>query len=121
MIGVWGGPDRKAVAMELTIYLTLGALISLIGLIALYLESGADAFSMIELRSYLAANPIIETVQSNLFALLLFGFGILVSLFPFHSWAPKGYACAPSSAAMLHAGVLKNLAFTVFCKLQFPY
>ena len=31
MIGIWGGPDRKSVAMELTIYLTLGALISLIG------------------------------------------------------------------------------------------
>ena len=120
MIGVWGGPDRKAVAMELTIYLTLGALISLIGLIALYLESGADAFSMIELRSYLAANPIMETVQSNLFALLLFGFGILVSLFPFHSWAPKGYACAPSSAAMLHAGVLKKFGLYGLLQIAVP-
>ena len=43
MIGVHG-PDRKSVAMELTLYLTLGALISLIGLIALYLESGAAIF-----------------------------------------------------------------------------
>ena len=47
-------------------------------------------------------------MQNNIFALLLFGFGILVSLFPFHSWAPKGYATAPTGAAMLHAGVLKK-------------
>ena len=120
MIGIWGGPDRKSVAMELTIYLTLGALISLIGLIALYLESGADSFSMIELRAYLAANPLQETVQSNLFALLLFGFGILVSLFPFHSWAPKGYACAPSSAAMLHAGVLKKFGLYGLLQIAVP-
>jgi NADH:ubiquinone oxidoreductase subunit 4 (subunit M) len=55
-----------------------------------------------------STQALTETVQNNIFALLLFGFGILVSLFPFHSWAPKGYAVAPTGAAMLHAGVLKK-------------
>jgi NADH-quinone oxidoreductase subunit M len=44
----------------------------------------------------------------NIFLLFLIGFGILVSLFPFHSWAPEAYASAPAPAAMLHAGVLKK-------------
>ena len=34
MIGLWGGRDRRSVALEITIYLTLGALISLGGLVA---------------------------------------------------------------------------------------
>lgn len=120
MIGIWGAAGKRSAAMEMTIYLTLGALLSLIGLIALYVESGAESFSLIELRDYLARQPIADTVQSNIFALLLFGFGILVSLFPFHSWAPKGYATAPTGAAMLHAGVLKKFGLYGLLQIAAP-
>src|SRR3954463_8947403 len=80
MVGIWGGRDRSYAAMKLTIYLTLGAMLSLIGLIALYVKSGANSFDLISLRETLAARPLGETVQNNIFALLMFGFGILVSL-----------------------------------------
>ena len=120
MIGVWGGAGKRGAAIEMTIYLTLGALLSLIGLIALYVQSGADSFSLITLREYLVAQPIADTVQNNIFALLLFGFGILVSLFPFHSWAPKGYATAPTGAAMLHAGVLKKFGLYGLLQIAAP-
>lgn len=120
MIAVWGGTGRRTAAMEMTIYLTLGAMLSLLGLIALYVTSGAESFSLPELRTYLATQPLSETVQSNIFALLLFGFGILVSLFPFHSWAPKGYAAAPTGAAMLHAGVLKKFGLYGLLQIAVP-
>ena len=120
MIGIWGGAGRRGAAIEMTIYLTLGALLSLLGLIALYVQSGADSFSLLELRTYLTAQPLSETVQNNIFALLLFGFGILVSLFPFHSWAPKGYAVAPTGAAMLHAGVLKKFGLYGLLQIAAP-
>jgi len=120
LIGIWGGVGRRGAAIEMTIYLTLGALLSLIGLIALYAESGASSFSLPALRDYLASQPLSETVQTNIFALLLFGFGILVSLFPFHSWAPKGYAVAPSGAAMLHAGVLKKFGLYGLLQIGAP-
>jgi NADH-quinone oxidoreductase subunit M len=120
MIGIWGGAGKRGAAIEMTIYLTLGALLSLLGLIALYVKSGADSFSLLALREYLVAQPIADTVQSNIFALLLFGFGILVSLFPFHSWAPKGYATAPTGAAMLHAGVLKKFGLYGLLQIAAP-
>ncbi len=120
MIGIWGGAGRRAAAIEMTIYLTLGALLSLLGLIALYVQSGADSFSLLELRKYLTAQPLSDTVQNNIFGLLLFGFGILVSLFPFHSWAPKGYAVAPTGAAMLHAGVLKKFGLYGLLQIAAP-
>ena len=53
MVGVWGtrGPTENSyAAMKLTIYLTLGAMLSLLGLIALYVRSGAHSFSLITLR-----------------------------------------------------------------------
>jgi NADH-quinone oxidoreductase subunit M len=52
--------------------------------------------------------------------LLLLGFGILISLFPFHSWAPEAYASAPPPAAMLHAGVLKKLGLYGLLRLAIP-
>ncbi|MGB0409288.1 MAG: complex I subunit 4 family protein [Opitutales bacterium] len=120
MIGVWGGADRRGAAIEMTIYLTVGALLSLLGLIALYIESGVDSFSLLALRNYLTSQPLSETIQNNVYALLLFGFGILVSLFPFHSWAPKGYAVAPTGAAMLHAGVLKKFGLYGLLQIAGP-
>jgi NADH-quinone oxidoreductase subunit M len=108
MVGVWGGRDRTYAALQMTIYLTLGAMLSLLGLIAIYAKSGAGSFDILVLRDTLASRPFGETTQRHIFGLLLFGFGILVSLWPFHSWAPLGYGAAPSSAAMLHAGVLKK-------------
>ena len=120
MIGIWGGAGRRGAAIEMTVYLTLGALLSLLGLIALYMQAGLDSFSLLELRNYLTAQQLSETVQSNIFALLLFGFGILVSLFPFHSWAPKGYAVAPTGAAMLHAGVLKKFGLYGLLQIAAP-
>jgi len=120
MVGVWGGRDRSYAAMKMTIYLTLGAMISLVGLIALYVKSGANSFDLIQLRAYVAAHPLADTVQNNIFGLLMFGLGILVSLWPFHTWAPLGYGAAPSSAAMLHAGVLKKFGLYGLIQVALP-
>jgi NADH-quinone oxidoreductase subunit M len=120
MVGIWGGRDRGYAAMKLTIYLTAGAMLSLIGLIALYVKSGANSFDLIALRQALTTQPLAETLQHNIFALLMFGFGILVSLWPFHTWAPLGYGAAPSSAAMLHAGVLKKFGLYGLIQVALP-
>lgn len=120
MIGIWGGKGRRSIAMELTIYLTLGAMLSLLGLISIYASSDINSFDFIELSNYLVDNPLSEFAQKNIFGLLLLGFGILVSLFPFHTWAPKGYAAAPSSVAMLHAGVLKKFGLYGLIQIAVP-
>lgn len=120
MVGIWGGRDRSYAAMTMTVYLTLGAMLSLLGLIAIYVKSGASSFDLLVLRDALASHPLGETVERYVFGLLLFGFGILVSLWPFHSWAPLGYGAAPSSAAMLHAGVLKKFGLYGLVQIALP-
>ena len=52
--------------------------------------------------------------------LLFFGFGILVSLWPFHTWAPLGYGSAPAATAMLHAGVLKKFGLYGLIRVALP-
>ncbi len=120
MVGIWGGRDRNYAAMKMTIYLTVGAMLSLAGLIAIYTKSGAESFDLVALRAELAANPLSVTAQKYIFGLLMFGFGTLVSLWPLHTWAPLGYGAAPSSAAMLHAGVLKKFGLYGLIQIALP-
>lgn len=70
----------------------------------------------------LLANPpaLSGDEQKWIFLLLLVGFGILISLFPFHTWAPNAYATAPAPAAMLHAGVLKKFGLYGLIRLAVP-
>jgi NADH-quinone oxidoreductase subunit M len=121
MIGVWGRGERKNYAtFQITLYLSVGALIALIGLIALYLQSGANTFDIPKLTEYVQVHPLTAHSQNFIFPLLLFGFGILVSLWPFHTWAPLGYSSAPSPTAMLHAGVLKKFGLYGLIRIALP-
>jgi NADH-quinone oxidoreductase subunit M len=58
--------------------------------------------------------------QRWIFPVLMFGFGILVALWPFHTWAPLGYSAAPTGTAMLHAGVLKKFGLYGLIRIALP-
>lgn len=121
MIGVWGCGERKNFAtFQITLYLSIGALIALAGLILLYVQSGANTFSIPALTQHIQQNPMALGSQNLIFPMLLFGFGILVSLWPFHSWAPLGYGSAPTATAMLHAGVLKKFGLYGLIRVALP-
>src|SRR6266436_9407070 len=93
LIGIWGRENRVAAAWKITIYLALGSFILLIGLILLYqsVPLGSRSFDIRALQSAAATGQIGAEAQRHVYLLLLIGFGILVSLFPFHSWAPEAY------------------------------
>ena len=120
LIGIWGSGNRTAAAWKITIYLAVGSFILLLGLILLYQSVPANlrTFDMRVLKT--AAGQIAPEAQRNIYLLLLIGFGILISLFPFHSWAPEAYASAPAPAAMLHAGVLKKFGLYGLLRLAVP-
>ncbi len=124
MIGVWGRGERKNYAtFQITIYLSIGALIALIGLIALYLQAGINTFDIPTLTAHFQnpQNRLSGSAHNFIFPLLLFGFGILVSLWPFHTWAPLGYGSAPTPTAMLHAGVLKKFGLYGLIRIALPF
>lgn len=122
LIGIWGSGNRQAAAWKITIYLATGSFILLLGLIMLYrsLPEAARSFDFRSMQEAASLGMIPLDAQSNIYLLLLIGFGILVSLFPFHTWAPEAYASAPAPAAMLHAGVLKKFGLYGFLRLALP-
>jgi len=126
MIGVWGrGEEKNYATFQITLYLSIGALIALIGLIILYLNSAVGGlgatFDIVEMTRRFKVLPMALGAQRLVFPLLLFGFGILVSLWPFHTWAPLGYGSAPAATAMLHAGVLKKFGLYGLIRLAIPF
>ena len=93
MVIIWGSTKRVSkeyAGMKLTIYLLMGSAFMLVAVAA-------------------AGGSFSEEFQIFAFFLLLLGFGSLLSMFPFHSWSPDGYAGAPTAVSMIHAGVLKKI------------
>lgn len=115
MVIVWGSTKRvtkEYAAMKLTIYLLIGSAFLLVGIVALYLAAfppGERTFSMEALAVAGQSGQFTEQQQIFLFFFMLVGFGSLLSMWPFHSWSPDGYAGAPTAVSMIHAGVLKKI------------
>ncbi len=133
LIGVWGSTNKEYATMKLTLYLTAGAVVALIGLLLLYFGS-AEWYRAHpdQLAAFTAAHPAFEGAQAHsfnllqviwaskhgafggtfqlaVFPLVLIGFGAIAPMWPLHTWSPGGHAAAPSAASMLHAGVLMKL------------
>ena len=125
LIGIWGFGERQIAAWKITIYLAIGSIILLIGLSQLYLAEdvtkiagGKRTFDMVLMLQSPGIIP--AAAQPGIYIWMLVGFGILISLVPFHSWAPTAYASAPTPAAMLHAGVLKKFGLYGLIRLAIP-
>jgi NADH-quinone oxidoreductase subunit M len=116
MIGLLGRGNRTEAAWKITIYLGLASLVLLTGLVWLAWLAGTLDMT----RMAAAASPIDAGTQKTIAALLIIGFGTLVSLFPFHSWAAPAYASAPAPVAMLHAGVLKKFGLYGLLRVAMP-
>ncbi len=116
MIGILGRGDRRAAAWKITIYLGLGSIVLLAGLV--WLANLTGTFEIAKMIDNKAAIP--ASAQTGIAALLIVGFGTLVSLFPFHSWAAPAYASAPAPTAMLHAGVLKKFGLYGLLRIAIP-
>ena len=126
LIGIWGSDvkergvvrfSKEYATMKLTIYLTLGAVVALIGLLWLYVISGAGTFDIPSLQRHFATTPLSVQQQAAIFPLLAIGFGVIAPIWPLHSWSPIGHAAAPSAVSMLHAGVLMKLGSYAIIRL----
>jgi NADH-quinone oxidoreductase subunit M len=122
MIGIWGSGNRQSAAWKITIYLSIGSIILLVGLIGLYLLPPPQqrTFDIVRLQQLASTGVFSGAGSKSVYILLLIGFGILVSLFPFHTWAPQAYASAPVPVAMLHAGVLKKFGLYGLLRVALP-
>src|SRR5687768_16001981 len=110
LIAIWGWVvTREYAAMKLTLYLFLGSVISLVGVLAMYFvqyqNTGVLSFDMLEMEKA----GFSQTFQNIWFLPVFLGFAVLGGIWPFHNWSPDGHVAAPTAVSMFHAGVLMKL------------
>src|SRR5437773_2780567 len=98
--------SKEYAAMKLTLFLSAGAVVALLGILLIYKFSGLHTFDITVLREQAKfSGPLAKTI----WLLVFFGFASIAPLWPLHSWSPVGHAAAPAATSMLHAGVLMKL------------
>lgn len=99
--------SKEYAAMKLTLFLSAGAVVALLGVFLTYIGTGLNTFNLLELQGH--EQQFSPTMRSVIWLLLFFGFASIAPLWPMHSWSPVGHAAAPAAVSMLHAGVLMKL------------
>ncbi|HMK09094.1 MAG TPA: proton-conducting transporter membrane subunit, partial [Anaerolineales bacterium] len=106
LIAIWGWQvTREYAAMKLTLYLFIGSVVALVGVLAMYFTSGLGTFDMLRMEQA----GFSTAFQRLWFPFVFFGFAVLGGIFPFHNWSPDGHVAAPTAVSMFHAGVLMKL------------
>src|SRR5437867_2561190 len=115
LIGVWGGERRIYAAVKFFIYTSIGSLLMLVGIIALYfMHQGATGIGTFDYPTLLATMrsnaPLISSrAEFWLFLAFAFAFCIKVPLWPFHTWLPDAHTEAPTAGSVILAGVLLKM------------
>ena len=110
LIAIWGWVvTREYAAMKLTLYLFVGSVVSLVGVLAMYWvqyqNTGVLSFDMLAMESA----GFSQAFQDIWFLPVFLGFAVLGGIWPFHNWSPDGHVAAPTAVSMFHAGVLMKL------------
>jgi len=99
LVGVWGGPGRRAATIKLVIYTMVGSLLMLAALIVYGLDEGT--FDL---------NAMGPSSNTWIFLGFMAAFAIKAPLFPFHGWLPDAYRKAPPEVAAVLSGVVSKTA-----------
>ncbi|MFQ5598727.1 MAG: NuoM family protein [Nitrospiria bacterium] len=110
--------SKEYAAMKLVLFLSVGAVVALMGILLIYSHSGIYSFDLVEL-SKVPEGHYGKTLVSIIWVLVFFGFASIAPLWPMHSWSPVGHASAPAATSMLHAGVLMKLGHFSIIRVAF--
>ncbi|MBI2521449.1 MAG: NADH-quinone oxidoreductase subunit M [Bdellovibrio sp.] len=128
LIGIWGGENREYAAVKFFLYTFAGSVLMLVGLIALYFQSGAnsESFNILALQGGKFGDEVVTLFGTDWnFGILVFigmfiAFAIKVPIFPFHTWLPHAHVQAPTAVSVILAGVLLKMGTYGFLRIAFP-
>jgi NADH-quinone oxidoreductase subunit M len=109
LIGVWGGERRLYATIKFFIYTSVGSLLMLAGIIALWYAFGT--FDYTQILAALQADPGKLPAEWTfwLFLAFAFAFCIKIPLFPLHTWLPDAHTEAPTAGSVILAGVMLKM------------
>ncbi|MGH9969929.1 MAG: complex I subunit 4 family protein [Pyrinomonadaceae bacterium] len=109
LIGIWGGERRIYAAVKFFIYTSVGSLLMLVGIIALYFIFGSFDYTTIVEALRTGSVVLSPGAEFWLFLAFAFAFCIKVPVFPLHTWLPDAHTEAPTAGSVILAGVLLKM------------
>ena len=116
IISQWGGERREYAAIKFFLYTFLGSVFMLVGIIALYLQTGT--FDMVALQATTLGAALPVGFQMWVFLAFFLGFAVKVPMWPLHTWLPDAHVEAPTAASVLLAGVMLKMGTYGFLRVS---
>ncbi|MFA7709699.1 MAG: NADH-quinone oxidoreductase subunit M [Candidatus Neomarinimicrobiota bacterium] len=106
MIGLWSEGNNASLTNRVGIFFLLAYILILLGIILLFYENRLHSLNLTELVSGVTLSV---SAQYIIFAILFFGFALLIPLFPFHGWLIPIIKNTPVGVSMLIIGVMTKI------------
>jgi NADH-quinone oxidoreductase subunit M len=123
---MWGGEKRIQATFKFFVYTFAGSLLMLVGIIYVYMHTGARTFEdgltsqhSFALQSFYHAT-LTAAEQGWLFWLFFIAFAIKMPIFPFHTWQPDAYDQSPTSVTMVLSGIMVKMGLFGVIKWLIP-
>jgi NADH-quinone oxidoreductase subunit M len=114
IIGVWGGSNRVYSAFKFFLYTLLGSILMMLGVIAVYFETGTTDITVALTHTFPAG------LQKWLWLAFFASFAVKVPMWPVHTWLPDAHVEAPTAGSVILAGILLKLGGYGFVRFSLP-
>ena len=114
IIGIWGGSNRIYSAFKFFLYTFLGSILMLLGVIAVYFETGTTDITVALTHAFPAG------LQKWLWLAFFASFAVKVPMWPVHTWLPDAHVEAPTAGSVILAGILLKLGGYGFVRFSLP-
>ncbi|MFN2353213.1 MAG: NuoM family protein [Desulfopila sp.] len=109
VIGLYGGEQRIAATIKITLYTIAGSLLMLAGLlyiaVAHHAQTGQWSFEIARMASLDLGGGFAVAA----FIGMMLAFAIKIPLFPFHTWLPDAYTEAPTSTTFILSAIMAKI------------
>jgi NADH-quinone oxidoreductase subunit M len=120
MIGIYGGPDRKAATIKIMLYTVSGSLLMLAAIIylgvAFHGQYGVWSFD----TAGLAGLELSDKAAALAFFAFMIAFAIKIPIFPLHTWLPDAYTEAPAAATFLLSAIMAKIGIYAVIRFIMP-
>jgi NADH-quinone oxidoreductase subunit M len=114
IIGVWGGSNRIYSAFKFFLYTFLGSILMLLGVIAVYFETGTTDITVALTHAFPSG------LQKWLWLAFFASFAVKVPMWPVHTWLPDAHVEAPTAGSVILAGILLKMGGYGFIRFSLP-